>query len=311
MARALLALLLLWTGTACAREPDALAALDACAAQLDPGADLGYQRIAVRCPGLAAALEKSPWAAWLPPGWKAPHNLLNAEGLRALHTALLREGAAASGTLALQPQRMPAVLAQVRQPERATGSWWERVKRWLRAFFAPQPQGGNGWLRRLLGDAPVDRAVLRLIAAVSIAVLVLLAAAVVVNELRIAGVLRRRPSPGAPGRGGAAAGSAAGPHALEGAAPRAQPALLLELIAARLVAADRLPPARAFTVRELLRRAQLRDAAERARLGALAAVSERLRYAPGEVAAPVLAAAVHGGRELLAALEPAGRAEAA
>ncbi|MDE2138807.1 MAG: hypothetical protein KGJ68_15360, partial [Gammaproteobacteria bacterium] len=232
MARALLALLVLWTGTAYAREPDALAALDECAAQLDPSADVGYERIAVRCPGLTAALEKSPWAPWLTPGWKAPHNLLNAEGLRALHAALLREGTAAPGTLALHAQRMPAVLERLRPGERAAGGWWERVKRWLRALFAPRPQDDNGWLRRLLGDAPVDRAVLRVVAALSIALLVLLAVAVVVNELRIAGVLRRRPRPGVTGRAGPAAGGAAGLREVDGAEPRAQPALLLELIAA-------------------------------------------------------------------------------
>jgi hypothetical protein len=307
VARLPLALLcLVLAETAHAAGPDALAALDACAAQLDPSVDVGYKRIAARCPGLAATLEQSPSGAWLPASWKEPDNLLNAEGLRALRAALVRESAAVPGGRALHPERVGAVLERIRQPQHAEEGLWARIKRWLRALFTPQPQSDNGWLRRLFGDVSVDRATLRLIAALSIALLVVLAGAVLVNELRVAGLLRRRAArPAALHTGRVARGPALA--AVEGA----EPGLLLELIAARLVAQDRLPPARAFTVRELVQRAQLRDASERTRLAELAAVSERLRYAAGGVAAPVLEATLRGGRELLASLEPATRAQAA
>jgi hypothetical protein len=307
VARLPLALLcLVLAGTAHAAGPDALAALDACAGQLDPSVDVGYKRIAARCPGLAATLEQSPAGAWLPASWKEPDNLLNAEGLRALRAALVRESAAVPAGRALHPERVGAVLERIRQPEHAAEGLWARIKRWLRALFTPQPQSDSGWLRRLFGDVSVDRATLRLIAALSIALLVVLAGAVVVNELRVAGLLRRRAARSAPLNTGRVT---RGPALAAVAA--AEPGLLLELIAARLVAQDRLPPARAFTVRELVRRAQLRDASERTRLAELAAVSERLRYATGGVAAPVLEATLRGGRELLASLEPATRAEAA
>jgi hypothetical protein len=308
VARLPLALLcLVLAGTAHAAGPDVLAALDACAAQLDPSVDVGYKRIAARCPGLAATLEQSPAGAWLPASWKEPDNLLNAEGLRALRAALVRESAAVpGGGRALNPERVGAVLERIRQPQHAEEGLWARIKRWLRALFTPQPQSDSGWLRRLFGDVSVDKATLRLIAALSIALLVVLAGAVVVNELRVAGLLRRRAARRAAlNTGRVARGSALA--AVEGA----EPGLLLELIAARLVAQDRLPPARAFTVRELVQRAQLRDASERTRLAELAAVSERLRYATGGVAAPVLEATLRGGRELLASLEPGIRAEAA
>lgn len=307
MARLPLALLcLVLAGTAHAAGPDVLAALDACAGQLDPSVDVGYKRIAARCPGLGATLEQSPWGAWLPASWKEPDNLLNAEGLRALRAALVRESAAVPAGRALHPERVGAVLERIRKPGHAEEGLWARIKRWLRALFTPQPQSDSGWLRRLFGDVSVDKATLRLIAALSIALLVVLAGAVVVNELRVAGLLRRRAArSAAPNTGRVVRGPAL--VAVEGA----EPGLLLELIAARLVAQDRLPPARAFTVRELVQRAQLRDASERTRLAELAAVSERLRYATGGVAAPVLEATLRGGRELLASLEPATRAEAA
>lgn len=303
MARALLALLLVFMGAAQARAPDALAVLADCAAHLDPGGDVGYERIAARCPDLPQALEQSPWAPWLPADWKRPGNHLNAQGLWELHDLLVRESTATSGTRVLHPERVPAVLERVMRPEREPDGWWARFKRWLRELLVSRPTEGDSWWRRLLGDAPIDRAMLRLITVLAIALLVVLAAAVVVNELRIAGLLERRPGlTRRPGTGGTpGVGSELGE--LDGAAPSAQPALLLGLIAARLVAQDRLPPARAFTVRELTQRARLTGEAERARLAELAAVSERLRYGAGGVGTPALTAALRGGRELLAALD--------
>ena len=302
MARVLLALLLGFAGAADAREPEPLASLAQCAGRLDPKLDVGYERIAMRCPDLSAALERSPWAAWLPADWKEPHNQLSAAGLRVLHDALARESAAAAGTRGLRPERVGEVLARVTRTEPEHEGWWARFKRWLHALLAPQPQEDSGWLRRLLGDVSIDRAMLRLVTALAIAVLVVLAVVVVVNELRVAGLLRRRPRLARQSEAGSGARGGPGLTDLDHAEPRAQPALLLELIAARLAAQDRLPPARAFTVHELTRRARLRDEAERARLAALAAVSERVRYAADTVPAPALADALRGGRELLAAL---------
>ena len=40
--------------------------LDACIGRLDQQLDVGYERIAARCPELAPALAQSPWAPWLP-----------------------------------------------------------------------------------------------------------------------------------------------------------------------------------------------------------------------------------------------------
>jgi hypothetical protein len=308
VARALLALLLVFVGAAQARAPDALAVLAECAAHLDPGGDVGYERIAARCPDLPQALEQSPWAPWLPADWKRPGNHLNAQGLWELHDILLRESTATSGTRVLHPERMHAVLERVMRPEREPDGWWARFKRWLRELLVSRPSADDSWWRRLLGDAPIDRAMLRLITVLAIALLVVLAAAVVVNELRIAGLLERRPSLTRRSGSGRTVGGGPELSELDGAAPSAQPALLLGLIAARLVAQERLPPARAFTVRELTQRARLAGEAERARLAELAAVSERLRYGAGGVGGPALAAALRGGRELLAALDAPGAA---
>src|SRR5262249_1426397 len=77
--------------------PDALAALDSCIPRLDPTLDVGFERIAARCPDLARHLERSGWAAWLPRGWKEARNDLSAGSLAELRTLVARELVAQSG----------------------------------------------------------------------------------------------------------------------------------------------------------------------------------------------------------------------
>ena len=78
--------------------------------------------------------------------------------------------------------------------------------------------------------------------------------------------------------------------------------MLLEVLAARLTAARRLPAAAALTVRELTRAAEL-GAEDRARLLEVALASEQLRYAEQWAAPLGLAAVLERGRQLLERLE--------
>src|SRR5690242_10604373 len=90
----ILAALLILAATGAARgaaAPDALAVIDACIARLDAQLDVGYERIARRCPDLAPALEQSGWAAWLPQGWKESRNDLSGGSLRELRALVSRE----------------------------------------------------------------------------------------------------------------------------------------------------------------------------------------------------------------------------
>ena len=78
--------------------------------------------------------------------------------------------------------------------------------------------------------------------------------------------------------------------------------MLLELIAVRLAALQRLPPTRALTGRELEREARLPEESGRTRLVELVTVCERVRFSREAVSAESLAAAVRGGRALLSSL---------
>jgi Domain of unknown function (DUF4129) len=311
VARALAALLLAAATVPCAQARDALRAVDDCVARLDNELDVGYARIAARCPDLTPALQQSPWAPWLPADWKRPDNQLSAAGLSEMRALLAR--AAGPGTperAAPRTDRVGAVLATVTAPADSGGSWWLRFKEWLHRIFTPPQPADRGWLRHWLQQIRLSTNAAQLIVWSAFALVVALAAAIILHELRVAGFLSGR---AARTRARSQLPHASGARALadiERAAAEAQPGLLLELIALRLAEQDRLPPARALTARELEQHARLPDDSGRRRLGELVGVCERVRFSGEAVTVASLAAALHSGRVLLSALDAPASAAA-
>jgi len=303
MSRAALALLTVLAAAPGAQARDALGALDACVMQLD-GLDVGYQRIAKRCPELTPSLAASPWEAWLPRDWYRPHNQLSAGGLVQLRALLPAEAARLPPAHELRTNTVSAVLAGLPADDHSR-SWWRRLKSWLHELFtrASQP-AHDSWLQRLIIRMHLPITLTRWIEWLGFAIAAGLGIGIVLNELRLAGwlTLRRGRARRAAGAG-SAVGAGVRLEELERASPSQQPRLLLELVAARLVQQSRLPPARALTVRELRRAARLADAADHSRLDELASVCERVRFSDQEVAPAILARALAQGRELLASLE--------
>jgi len=302
VSRWLLGLLLVAAGAVGAETRDALSALDTCIGQLDRGLDIGYARISARCPELTSSLLVSPWAAWLPADWNKADNQLSAQGLSELRALLARETAAPAAGRDLHIERVGAVLARVTEAQPSRTGWWPRFKGWLRELFTPRPNDERGWWRRLLGDIHLAQGVKQAIVWGSLALVMALAVAVVLNELRLAGLLRRRQRVTPPASAANAGRIALTLAEIERASLGEQPALLLDFIASRLVEQERLGPARAFTAREVVRRARLSDQADRVRLTELAAVCERVRFSGHAVAPQTVAAAVARGRELLSTL---------
>jgi hypothetical protein len=303
--RALTALVLLLAVAPVAMARDALTALDACVARLDPELDVGYDKIAARCPDLTPALVQSPWAAWLPSDWNKSGNNLSVRGLRQLRALLVDESARRASAGRPQATHVAAALAALAPSDRAGSGWWARFREWLRGVLQERQSGADsGWVGRLFGSLSRPGSVVKLVSLVALAAVAVLAGLMVLNELRAAGLLRltrgRRQAAGAPG--GAAAAASGWPQ-IASAAAIEQPRLLLELIAARLAEHDRLPPARALTLHELTRAARLSDEGARARLAELAAACERLRFSGQLLPAAVLAAALARGRELLDGLD--------
>jgi hypothetical protein len=304
MSRWLLALVLAAAGLPDAKAHDALGAIDACLRQLDRGLDVGYRRIAARCPDLTPSLMQSQWAAWLPRDWSQPENLLSADGLTELRALLTREPIWAPDGRAPRVARVAAVLATLTQADQPRGGWWARFRQWLREALTPPPQRADqGWLRRMIAEAGLSQAVWEGIAWGALLLVIALAGAVVVNELRVAGLLKGGHRAPGSARAAPRLPAAVTLRDLEHASPLRQPTLLLELITTRLAQQDRLPPARALTVHELTRAARLPEESDRERLRELAAACERVRFSDREPAPQTLAAALARGRELLAALE--------
>jgi hypothetical protein len=305
MRRAFVALVISLAAAPLAQAREALAAIDACVPQLD-ALDVGYERIAARCPDLTASLVASPWQAWLPRDWNRPHNQLSAAALVELRALLQREAARTPSGREPRTTTVSGVLAGLTQADHPR-TWWQRFKSWLRDLLTPRPQPApDSWLQRLITGMHLAPTLTRWIGWLALALVAASGLAIVLNELRVAGVLASRRGRRAWARaasGGAGAGVPL--EELERASLSQQPRLLLELVATRLVEQSRLPPARALTVRELSDAARLEDLADRARLNVLASTCERVRFSDQEVAPAILARALAQGRELLASLDAA------
>jgi hypothetical protein len=297
---------------------DALAAIDACIAQLDSGAESRFESGATHCPDLVSRLQSSDWAAWLPPGWRngfdnqagsqqGPNNL-SVESLAALRKVVVSELALRANARAPQVALLRPLLADLAARNPPPRAWWERLRNRLRVLFAPGPKrhtSGYQWLARHVSPS---QALMELVAYATFALVVILAAFIVVNEWCASALSnRRRALAGATRHGAPAHTPQLGWDDLERAPVDERPRMLLELIAMRLTALRRLPASAALTVRELARAALLADAADRERLDELVRTAEELRFAPCAPGRAGVARVLERGRELFERLGEARR----
>lgn len=310
MRRILCAALLILIAPLQAAEPDSLAAvshaIDACTPRLDAQVDVGYDRVAARCPDLARALEQSGVEQWLPQGWKETRNNLSVGSLTEMRALVERELTTQAPTHKPRVERLNEVLVGLGDTHRRDSGTWRRFRKWLRDLIDRDARAANeDWFDRMVSRVGVSDAVVEIVTYVSLGLMVVLALIVVLNELKAAGLLG--------GRARAVADENAGqvpparPVPTFGEIERAplieRPRMLLDLIASKLTALKRLPPAGAMTVRELARSVQLEGEQDRERLATLALTAERARYAENGVAADTLELAYSKGRELLVSVE--------
>jgi len=254
--------------------------IDACVARLDPQLDIGYDRIAARCPELMRQLETGAWAPWLPRGWKEPGNDLSPGSLKEFHALVDRESGARDSTSIEAPdiRSLQPILTALAGSHNETG--WSRFKSWLRSILERREQlNDESWFARMVSHVGISQSMIRLITYAALAGVVVIAGMIVVNELRTAGLLSKRRG-GERKRRGKDAHGTGGPSwsAIEQAPLRERPRLLLEAIIRRLSDRGFLPPAGALTVRELTRVARLPEADDRSRLADLALAAEWVRY---------------------------------
>src|SRR4051812_46009206 len=125
--------------------------IDACVARLDPQLDIGYDRIATRCPDLMRQLETGAWAPWLPRGWKEPGNDLSVGSLKEFRELVDRESAPRGSNRATVPdvRNLKPILSALAGSRDDSG--WSRFKSWLHSVFEQREQPtAESWFARLV-----------------------------------------------------------------------------------------------------------------------------------------------------------------
>jgi len=286
-------------GVAAGQGP--IAAVDSCVRRLDSQVDVGYDRIAARCPELARRLEESPLSAWLPSGWKEAGNDLSAGGLKELRALAAREAGVHATTRPADIRYLKGILAEFARTEAGQRGWWERFKAWLhRVLESRGPSSEGSWLVRSVAQVGVSESIIELVSYGALALVVVLAGAIIANELRHAGLFAAMTRK--------LQGRRALPEArrvglrweqVELAPLRERPRMLLGAIAARLSELGRLPPSGAMTTRELARAARLAEPDDRSRLSELALMAERACFSDCEMHVSAMERPLARGRELL------------
>lgn len=273
-----------------------LAAVDGCLAHLDPQS--GSDEIAVRCPDLIRRLAASDVAAWLPAGWPAPGNDLSAASLMDLRQLIARQLSLRTSSRPADLAALKSILAELAPTEPQTTGGWAQFTRWLReALERGDAAPADSWWDT--ARARPSQTVIDLICYACLAAVVLMAVALVANELRVAGAFARRRDRIAGEAQRTPRTVASDWSAIQSAPTRDRPRLLLELIAARLMELDRLPPAGGFTVRELMQQARLSQGEDRSLLADVALAAERVRFSGEQISAANLETVVEHGRRLL------------
>lgn len=259
---------------------------------------VGMAALEAECPGLEQALIDlglDPFIA----DWQ--RDTIGVYGLMSLQSVEQRYREQPAAQSSVQVDSLQSVLEGLRQPVQAEQplTWFERFKRWLRNLMNSQDAEQGSWLTRLLDDYRLSETARNIIFYGSVLLVVLLAVAVVVNEVRVARKGRRK-------KDGMRTVEAAGAVAesldarsldLDAAARGDRPSILLQMLVATLVKSGRLQAERSLTHRELATRAKFDDSAQRESFRRVAQLAERVVYG-GENAPADLDEVVEAGRAL-------------
>lgn len=254
------------------------------------------------CPELAAAINDGPWGEALSEVWAdelSPNAFLELTELVSVYER------PATGDVALHPESLDESLAALKlKKPLAELTIWERIQRWYDEQFGARGANARGWLDKWLAHLSPSERVVRYLVVVLGIVLVAATVVVVVNELRVAGLLAggvlRKYAPLDPS---AREPADARPRDLDDVvrAPLARrPALLLALVLERLRARGRAPLRDSLTHRELLRAAADFSPEQSAAFAAVVGAAERVTFGDWRPEEREVDGIVANGRTLLA-----------
>lgn len=266
----------------------------------------GVHDLELACPGIEHALVELGYAPFISASQLDELSIYSLADVQELNDRYAPRDEVVRG---ISTDSVATVLESLRDPPRAehAPTLLERFRRWLRDVFQRNQNPDDSWLSRWLEDVNVPEAVTRAIVYSLMLLVVVLAVGVLINELRAAGILRRR------GSRQTHAGAAADMQAsvadltladLESVTPRERPSALLRILVASLVKRGQLHSERSLTHRELVARAALDDA-QRNCFGEVSGLSERSVYGNTPSAEAEIERVVRAGRELAAQIAAA------
>lgn len=264
----------------------------------------GLTALEEECPGVTRALEQSGYLPLLSTSERDGldvydlSDVLTVDDWYADHDSAAREpDVAALGPI------LQALRAQ--QPERPL-TWLERLRRWLRSMADRPERDSDNWFSRWLDKTHVTEVVATTLLFGVLALILALTILVIVNELRAAGVFRKRLATEADGiaTGNAAAAVDAAVD-VDSLPPDRKASMLLRMLVTTLVQSGRLRTERSLTHRELCARANFDDAEQRESFKRVAALAERTVYGSSEVPAAEVEPIVMAARALDAQLRGA------
>lgn len=284
-------------------EGSARQVLDECVGTLDSDV-VGLEEIEETCPGIRVALEQLGITDLVADSQLSVMSLDQLKGIHALVQRYENEPERA----ALGVDTLAPVLESLRKPPvpEQSLSWFERFKRWLREIFERQnaQSGDESWLSRWLDEHPLPELVRWGLIYGSIALVVLLALGIIINEVRTAARGRRRKS-AAEAAGAVDLRGVAGLAALDSDVAGDRPSALLRMLIATLVKTGRLNGAHSLTHRELAKRARFDDSTQRESFQKVAQLAEREVFSGQDVTSSDASEVLHVGRNLDAQLKAA------
>jgi hypothetical protein len=259
-----------------------------------PPAVSGIENLGTACPQLENALQSLGFAPILYDGWQGK---LNRDALRDLASLAEDYGGAKPG-VSPDLAALPGILkALARERTTLPRSWWDVLKAWL-----AQHTDALNWLDHWLERIGESTSLFHAISYSLVALVLIAAAAVLVNEMRAGGAgrwQRRRKSSAHASGAAVVSADAAG---LEPGAPAERLTELLRTLVRLLMQTGRLETERSLTHRELVARSAFDDESQRAVFATVAGAAESILYGPRGAAPERLNTVLDEGRALLTRL---------
>lgn len=257
---------------------------------------IGMVALEEKCPGLEQALVDlglDPFIA----EWQ--WDTIGVYGLMTLQSVddLYNKAPPADRTVAVDG--LQSILDELKQPVQAERplTWFERFKRWLRNLMDRQESNSDSWLSRMFDKYTLSETARNILFYGSVGLVVLLAVAVIVNEVRVARKGRRKKDRKQAAEAAFGEVLAGRTLDLDGASRSERPSILLQMLVATLVKTGRLKAERSLTHHELTVRAKFDDSAQRENFRRVAQLAERVVYG-GDDAPAELDEVVQAGRAL-------------